>query len=148
MLRDRSPLARAAQIRRPLLLAMGARDPRAMRAEMDQVAYAARARRAGLVYLVFPDEGAQLVAAPNRLAYLAVLEHFLSDCLGGRAEPAGAAFEGAQLNAYDGASTVPGLSAFARRFGAPTPAATVTPSAAIGESPADTAPLAAPEEEN
>jgi dipeptidyl aminopeptidase/acylaminoacyl peptidase len=144
MLRERSPLARAAQIRRPLLLALGARDPRASRTEMDQIAYATRARRAGLVYLVYPDEGAALVTPQNRLSYLAVLEHFLGDCLGGRTEPAGAAFEGAQLIAYDGAASVPGLSAFARRGAAPQSVASpvsATPSAAPdGESPADTSP--------
>lgn len=147
MLRERSPLSRAAQIRRPLLLGLGGRDPYVSRTETDQVAYAAR--RAELVYLVFPDEGARLVGVQNRLAYLAVLEHFLGDCLGGRAEPAAAAFEGANMIAYDGASTVPGLSAFARRFGAPAPTQVAPVSAVVGESPADTTPAAAaPEEEN
>ncbi len=144
MLRERSPLARAGQIRRPLLLAVGARDPRAARTEMDQVAYAARARRAGLVYLVYPQEGGALVTPQNRLSYLAVLEHFLGDCLGGRTEAAGAAFEGAELNAYDGASSVPGLSAFARRLAAPQPASAVATPRAAGESPADVTPAAAP----
>jgi len=139
MLRERSPLTRASQIRQPLLISVGARSPRASRAEMDQMAFAARARRAGLTYLVFPEEGAELVTPQNRLAYLAVLEHFLGDCLGGRAEPVGAAFEGARMYAYDGAASVPGLSAFARRLGAPAVApvsAPINPS----ESPADFAP--------
>lgn len=145
MLRERSPLARAGQIRRPLLLAVGGRDPRAARTEMDQIAFAARARRAGLVYLVFPEEGGALVTPQNRLSYLAVLEHFLGDCLGGRTEPAGAAFEGAQFAVYDGASSVPGLSAFARRVAAPQ-AASVSPTPS--ESPADIAPAAAAPEPN
>ena len=146
MLRERSPLTRAAQIRRPLLLAMGARDPRASRAETDQMAYAAR--RAGLVYMVFPEEGARLVIPQNRLSYFAVLEHFLGDCLGGRAEAVGGAFEGAQFNVYNGATTVPGLSAFARRPDATPTAARALPSAAIGESPADIAIPAEQEAEN
>jgi dipeptidyl aminopeptidase/acylaminoacyl peptidase len=137
LLRARSPLPRAAQIRQPLLLAMGGRDPRAARAEMDQIAYAVRARRAGLVYLVYPEEGASLVTPQNRLSYLAVLEHFLGDCLGGRTEPAGASFEGAELNVYDGATSVPGLSAFARRLVAPQPAVTPLAAPLPGESPAD-----------
>jgi len=56
-----------------------------------------------------------LVRSQNRLSYLAVLEHFLGDCLGGRVEPVGAAFEGASIYVYDGAVNVPGLSAFGRR---------------------------------
>lgn len=126
LLRERSPLFRAGQIRGPLLLALGARDARTSRAEADQIAQALRARAGGLTYMVFPDEGRELVRQPNRLAFFAVLEHFLGDCLGGRIEPVGAAFEGAAINVYDGAVNVPGLSAFARRRTpppAPSPAA-------------------------
>jgi dipeptidyl aminopeptidase/acylaminoacyl peptidase len=114
VLRQRSPLFHAARIRSPLLLAMGLRDPRLTRAESDQVAQAVRSRGA-LTYLVFPDEGRELVRPQNRLSYLAVLEHFLGDCLGGRVEPVGTSFEGAAIDVYDGAVNVPGLSAFARR---------------------------------
>lgn len=120
-LRARSPLQRAGQITRPLLLAMGARDSAATRGEFDVIAQSLRARRVGLTSLVFPEEGADLVRPQNRLAYYAVLEHFLADCLGGRAEPAGASLEGAEMVAYDGATSVPGLSAFARRAVTPTP---------------------------
>lgn len=118
VLRQRSPLFHAARIRAPLLLAMGLRDPRLTRGESDQIAQAVRARGA-LTYLVFPDEGRTLVRPQNRLSYLAVLEHFLGDCLGGRVEPVGASFEGATIDVYDGAVNVPGLSAFARRAASP-----------------------------
>jgi dipeptidyl aminopeptidase/acylaminoacyl peptidase len=118
VLRERSPLFHAARIRAPLLLASGLRDPRLRRSESDQLAQAVRARGA-LTYLVFPQEGRRLVRPQNRLSYLAVLEHFLGDCLGGRVEPVGASFEGAEIYVYDGAVNVPGLSAFARRRVAP-----------------------------
>lgn len=118
MLRERSPLFRAAQIRQPALLTLGGRDRGASRAEYDQLAQALRGRSAGLTYLVFPEEGAAFTQA-NRLAQAAVLEHFLGACLGGRIEPVGTAFEGVSLQAFDGASSVPGLSAFARRAAAP-----------------------------
>jgi hypothetical protein len=62
-----------------------------------------------------------LVRPQNRLAFHAVLEHFLGACLGGRIEPVGAAFEGAVMQVFDGATDVPGLSAFARRAAAPPP---------------------------
>lgn len=114
LLRVRSPAFHAGRIRSPLLLAYGARDPGLTRGETDQVAQAVRLRGI-LTYLTFPEEGRQLVRPQNRLSYLAVLEHFLGDCLGGRVEPVGAAFEGAAINVYDGAVNVPGLSAFSRR---------------------------------
>lgn len=123
-LRERSPVVRASQMRRPLLLALGGRDSRASRVEFDQIAQSLRARRIELTSVVFPDEGRELVAPQNRLAYYAVLEHFLAGCLGGRAEPVGTALEGAAMSVYDGAATAPGLSAFARR-----PAATARPMA-------------------
>jgi hypothetical protein len=119
LLRDRSPVFRASQIDSPLLLAVGARDPRSPRTDADQIAQGVRTRRGNLTYLVFPDEGADLARPQNRLSYLAVLEHFLGDCLGGRVEPVGASFEGANINVFDGAVNVPGLSAFARRQAAP-----------------------------
>jgi dipeptidyl aminopeptidase/acylaminoacyl peptidase len=130
-LREHSPLSHAAQIERPLLLALGARDGRASRGEADQIAQSMRARGVGLTYLVFPDEGRELVRQANRRSYLAVFEHFLGDCLGGRVEPVGAAFEGAAINVFDGAVNVPGLTAFARRPAprpqSPAPEAPVSP---------------------
>lgn len=118
-LRERSPLMRAAQMRRPLLLAIGARDPMAQRAEFDQIAQSLRARRIELLSVVFPEEGGELMGVQNRLAFYAVLEHFLGNCLGGRIEPVGGAFEGATMQVYDGATIAPGLSAFARRGALP-----------------------------
>lgn len=115
ILRDHSPLWRAGQIRAPLLLAMGARDPRASRAEFEQFAQAVRGRAGALTTLIYPEEGAALGAPQNRLSYIAVLEHVLGECLGGRVEAPGAAFDGANFLAFDGAARVPGLSAFARR---------------------------------
>jgi dipeptidyl aminopeptidase/acylaminoacyl peptidase len=135
VLRDASPYFRTSQVRSPLLLALGGRDPRVSREAVDQVAQAVRARRTGLTYLVFPDEGRELVRPHNRLSYLAVLEHFLGDCLGGRVEPVGAAFEGASIHVYDGAVNVPGLTAFARR---PAVRPTSQPAAPILEMPGET----------
>ncbi len=151
MLRDRSPLPRAGQIRNPLLLALGVHDANASRAEADQIAFALRARGTGLTYVVFPDEGAELARTQDRLAFLAIVEHFLGDCLGGRVEAVGSAFEGASLIAYDGAYNVPGLSAFARRLSAPAPApdqavdTAVDPTSSILPSPLPAPPDTEPE---
>jgi dipeptidyl aminopeptidase/acylaminoacyl peptidase len=118
-LRERSPLTRVGQVRRPLLIGLGGRDGGAWRGEFDAITQSLRGRRIGLTSLLFPEEGADLVRPQNRLAYYAVLEHFLSECLGGRVEPVGAAFEGAEMTVFDGAASAPGLSAFARRPPAP-----------------------------
>ncbi|MFT3727767.1 MAG: prolyl oligopeptidase family serine peptidase [Terricaulis sp.] len=133
ILYDQSPIFRAGQIRNPLLLALGAHDPIATRGEADYIAQALRARGTSMTYLFFPEDGAALTHTPNRLAYLAVLEHFLGDCLGGRVEPVADAFERATMFAYEGAVNVPGLAAFARRLAAPAPASAPEPASLSGD---------------
>jgi len=151
-LRERSPMTRAGRIEVPLLLSLGGRDARVPRADADQVAQAIRAQGGALTYLVFPDEGSALSHPRNRLSYFTVLEHFLGDCLGGRVEPVGASFEGANIEVYEGAVNVPGLSAFARQRTPRAPAPTqIDPVAAPHEDAAavpgdvlEVAPTAAP----
>src|SRR5205085_1025642 len=72
VLRDRSPLWRAGQIRNPVLLALGVHDANASRGEADQIAFALRARGAEFTYIVLPGEGAVLARMPDRLAFLAI----------------------------------------------------------------------------
>ncbi|MGE3930677.1 MAG: prolyl oligopeptidase family serine peptidase [Hyphomonadaceae bacterium] len=129
-LRDRSPLNSARAIQAPLLLAIGGRDPLASRADTDQLAQALRSRRLPFTYINFPDAGRALARPQDRLAFLTVAEHFLGECLGGRVEPVGAAFEGVRMDVLDGAGVAPGLSAFARRA---TPLPRSTPPAAEAE---------------
>ncbi len=40
-----------------------------------------------VTYIVFPDEGHGFRREENRKAFTGIWEHFLSRCLGGRAEP-------------------------------------------------------------
>jgi dipeptidyl aminopeptidase/acylaminoacyl peptidase len=115
LLRAQSPGPGAASINQPLLLAFGANDARVSRDETDQIAASLSARGVNVTYVVFQGEGRVLARPANRFAYYAVLEHFLGDCLGGRVEPVGTAFEQALLQAVEGAVNVPGLSAFVRR---------------------------------
>jgi len=153
-LRGRSPAQRVGQIRRPLLIGVGALDRVGSRSEFDQVALSLRVRSIPVTSIVFPDEGAEFTRPQNRLAFAAVVEQFLGDCLGGRIEPVGAAFEGANMIVFDGATSVPGLQAFARRPAAPAAAPSVrTPVSADGVAVApemsatpddDARPLAAP----
>lgn len=155
-LRGRSPAQRVGQIRRPLLIGVGALDRVGSRAEFDQVALSLRLRAVPLVSLVFPDEGGDFTRPQNRLAYAAIVEQFLGECLGGRIEPVGAAFDGANMIVFDGAASVPGLQAFQRRPAA-APAQPRTPVSADGVAVApemndslddEPRPLAAPPPQN
>lgn len=87
LLRERSPLHQAGRIRRPLLIAQGANDPRVKQAEADQMVAAMKANGVPVTYLLYPDEGHGFVRPENNLAFTAVAECFLARCLGGRAEP-------------------------------------------------------------
>jgi dipeptidyl aminopeptidase/acylaminoacyl peptidase len=91
LLKERSPLTYADAIRRPLLIGQGANDPRVNVAESDQIVAAMKARNIPVTYVVFPDEGHGFARPVNNIAFNAVAENFLAQCLGGRAEPVGAA---------------------------------------------------------
>ncbi|MGU3468194.1 prolyl oligopeptidase family serine peptidase [Methylobacterium sp. C33D] len=87
LLRDRSPLHRADRIRRPLLIAQGANDPRVKQAESDQMVAALRSKAIPVTYLLFPDEGHGFERPENALSFYAQAEAFLAAHLGGRCEP-------------------------------------------------------------
>ena len=89
-LQSRSPLFKADQIKRPLLIAQGANDPRVKQAESEQIVEAMRAHGKEVEYLLFEDEGHGFARPENRLAFYAAAERFLARHLGGRCEqPAG-----------------------------------------------------------
>ena len=87
---DASPLTHAEKIRRPLLIAQGANDPRVKKSESDQIVAALEAKGIPVGYILFPDEGHGFARPENNLAFLAVTEAFLSVHLGGRFQPLGA----------------------------------------------------------
>jgi dipeptidyl aminopeptidase/acylaminoacyl peptidase len=86
-LESRSPLHRCHDIRRPLLIAQGANDPRVKQAESDQIVAAMRARGLDVQYLLFPDEGHGFARPENQRKFVAAVEPFLARHLGGRVEP-------------------------------------------------------------
>jgi dienelactone hydrolase len=86
-LKSRSPLFRAEHITRPLLIGQGANDPRVKRAESDQIVQAMRKNGQPVEYIVFEDEGHGFQRPENSLRFYAAAEEFLSQYLGGRAEP-------------------------------------------------------------
>ena len=88
-LKDCSPLYKANQIVRPLLIGQGANDPRVKQAESDQIVSAMEQANVPVTYVLFPDEGHGFHRPENNIAFNAVTENFLAECLGGRAEPLG-----------------------------------------------------------
>ena len=108
-LTERSPLTRADQIKKPLLIGQGANDPRVKQAESDQIVKAMQAKNIPVTYVLFPDEGHGFARPENSKAFNAVTEGFLAQCLGGRAEPIGKDFTGSSISVPVGADGVPGL---------------------------------------
>jgi dipeptidyl aminopeptidase/acylaminoacyl peptidase len=88
-LRDCSPLHKAGEIVRPLLIAQGANDPRVKQAESDQIVSAMQAAGVPHTYVLFPDEGHGFARPENNIAFSALAEEFLAEHLGGRFEPVG-----------------------------------------------------------
>jgi len=89
LLKAASPLYKAGDIVRPLLIGQGANDPRVNKAESDQIVAAMKAHAIPVTYVLFPDEGHGFARPANNIAFNAVAENFLAPCLGGRAEPIG-----------------------------------------------------------
>ncbi|MEC4591786.1 S9 family peptidase [Nitrospirillum amazonense] len=111
LLHDASPLFKAADIKKPLLIGQGANDPRVNQAESDQIVKAMKEKNIPVTYILFPDEGHGFARPENSIAFNAAAEQFLGACLGGRAEPFGAAFKGSSITVPDGAQFTPGLQA-------------------------------------
>jgi len=109
LLKDRSPLWRADAIKRPLLVAQGANDPRVNKAEADQIVKAMKDKGLPVTYVLYPDEGHGFARPNNRTSFYAIAEGFLSQCLGGRYQPVGDDFKGSSVKVLEGAANVPGL---------------------------------------
>jgi dipeptidyl aminopeptidase/acylaminoacyl peptidase len=109
LLQERSPLNYADRIERPLLIGQGANDPRVKQNESDQIVNAMRAKNLSVTYVLYPDEGHGFARPENRLSFYAVAEAFLASHLGGKAEPIGDDFVGANITVPIGAEEIPGL---------------------------------------
>ena len=111
LLHDRSPLFKADEIQRPLLIGQGANDPRVNHAEADQIVGAMTAKGIPVTYIVFPDEGHGFAKPANNIAFNAISEQFLKSCLGGRSEPIAGALKASSATVAHGAEYTPGLQA-------------------------------------
>ena len=92
-----SPISHVDRIQRPLLLAHGANDPRVKLQESESIAAAMARRKLPIDFVVFPDEGHSLSNPRNGLAMTALIELFLQQHLGGRAQPPGEALKASSL---------------------------------------------------
>ncbi len=98
----RSAISRIDDIRVPLLVGQGQNDPRVTKLESDQLVEAMAENERPVTYVNFPDEGHGFQRPENRLAFYSVMEGFLAQCLGGRAEPVNDAFEGSTIEILHG----------------------------------------------
>lgn len=105
-----SPLYMVDKIKKPLLIGQGAKDPRVKQPESDQIVAAMKEKSIPVTYMLYPEEGHGFDRPENNISFFAVSEAFLSEHLGGRYEPIGDAFKGANFEVPEGADGVPGLS--------------------------------------
>ncbi|HST23387.1 MAG TPA: S9 family peptidase [Blastocatellia bacterium] len=87
-LKERSPLFRVHNLKRPLLIAQGANDPRVNKAESHQIVEAMRSAGKEVEYMLVEGEGHGFQNPVNRLEFYARMEAFLAKHLGGRTEGA------------------------------------------------------------
>lgn len=73
-----SPALHADQIKAPLLVAQGAKDPRVNKAESDQMVEALRKRGVDVEYIVKENEGHGFHNEENRFEFYEAMERFLS----------------------------------------------------------------------
>jgi len=105
----RSAISRIDDISVPLLVGQGENDPRVTKKESDQLVEAMAANEQQVTYVNFPDQGHGFARPENRLAFYAVMEGFLAQCLGGRAEDVDDAFEGSTIEILHGAGYISNL---------------------------------------
>ena len=109
LLIERSPLTYVDRIQNPLLIGQGANDPRVKQSESDQIVQSMKEKEIPVTYVLYPDEGHGFAKPENRLSFYAVVEAFLSECLGGIYEPIGDDFKGSSITVPTGAEHIPGL---------------------------------------
>lgn len=106
---ERSAISRIDDIAVPLLVGQGENDPRVTKLESDQLVEAMSNSELPVTYVNFPDEGHGFQRPENRLAFYAVMEGFLAQCLGGRAEDVKDAFDGSTIEILYGRGYVSNL---------------------------------------
>ena len=77
MLKERSPLFSADNIKIPMLIVQGANDVRVKKEESEQIVEALKKKGIDVRYLLFPDEGHGFMKPENRLKFYSIAEDFL-----------------------------------------------------------------------
>jgi dipeptidyl aminopeptidase/acylaminoacyl peptidase len=85
-LKSRSPLAKVAAVKAPILITHGGKDQQSPLSDMEEYAAALTANGKQVALVVFPEEGHGVNHPETRLAYYGIIENFLATCLGGRHE--------------------------------------------------------------
>ena len=84
---ERSPITYVDNIKKPLLIAQGANDPRVKKAESDQIVAAMQEKKIPVTYILYPDEGHGWARPENNKSSNAIIEYFFHHNLGGIFEP-------------------------------------------------------------
>lgn len=84
VMEEKSPLFRVNKIKKPLLIAQGANDPRVKPKESDQIVEAMKTAGKEVEYMLFSNEGHGLRTWQNRLRFYRKIEDFLAEHIGGR----------------------------------------------------------------
>lgn len=111
-LASRSPLTFVDNIKKPLLIAQGANDPRVKQAESEQIVKEMQAKKIPVTYVLYPDEGHGFRRPENRLSFYATTEAFLAHYLGGKSESIQNLkmnFKNSSIEIKTGKEYVPGL---------------------------------------
>jgi dipeptidyl aminopeptidase/acylaminoacyl peptidase len=107
---SRSPITYVDQIKKPLLIVHGANDVRVTLPESETLVAKMKERKIPVTFVVYPDEGHLTFFHPqNNISCYAVVEQFLKEHLGGRAEPIGDALKGASIQVREGVDQIPGV---------------------------------------
>ncbi|MEL7198992.1 MAG: S9 family peptidase [Pseudomonadota bacterium] len=109
LLKAASPLYKANEITKPLLILQGANDPRVKQSESDQIVGAMKEASIPVTYVLYPDEGHGFAKPVNNISYTAITENFLATCLGGRSEPIGDTVAESTAEILEGKEHVQGL---------------------------------------
>jgi dipeptidyl aminopeptidase/acylaminoacyl peptidase len=89
LLRALSPIHRIGRLRAPLLVVHGGQDTNVPVEESEHVVAALAARGVEHRYLLFPDEGHELLATPNRVAFVQATVEWVTRHLGPSRGPEG-----------------------------------------------------------
>ena len=84
---SRSPLFFVDKIKKPLLIAQGAHDPRVKKEQSDMIVAEMKKKNIPVTYALYEDEGHGFMRPENRLSFYALAEEFLHKHLGGLKEP-------------------------------------------------------------